>query len=108
MPKFVIVVTFYFMHKKNEGTLVPLEFYKYVMIFSWCKIFSKCRSSLIFSSLLLVFLLDRLLVLLLVSLILTLVVVIVYYKFLGFFFVVFTNIQTRLTLLKSNTRFIQW
>ena len=50
----------------------------------------------------------RLLDLLLLSLDLTFVTDIVCYRFLRLFFDIFTCMQTRLTLFKSKTRFIQW
>ena len=117
MPKFVVVVALYLMHQRNKITLLPLKSNGVAMIISRRKRSFECRCSLIFSYLLLLFLVFLLLVLLLlirfldlllVSLVFTFVFGIVCYRFLGLFFVVFTCVQTRLTLLKSKTRFIKW
>ena len=109
MPKIVTVVALYLMHQRNKRTFLPLKSNGASMIISRSKISVECRCSLIFSSLLLVLLFATwLLDLFLVSLVLTFFVGIVCYSFLGLLFVIFSCVQTRITLLKSKTRFIQW
>lgn len=108
IQKFVIVVTFYIMHKRKKRTSIPLKPYKSSMIIYRRKGFFECRISLRFYFRLLVLLLDWLLVLLHVSLVLTLVDGTVCYRFLGFFFIVCSCMQTILALFKSKIRFIQW